>query len=98
MQVGWSSFPPAYAQYRQLAASLEQLEIGRTLWPGWSKRAYWHQFGRNVKISAAAVSHGNLTVAAAERRAVQPEPFAGGRTAVPRTEAVVEEQEEEPYR
>lgn len=91
------AFPPAYAQYpASFVASLEQLEIR----PDTVARVVINErtgtvvLGGNVKISAVAVSHGNLTVAVAEApEAVQPEPFAGGRTAVvPRTEVVVEEQ------
>lgn len=91
------AFPPAYAQYpASFVASLEQLEIR----PDTVARVVINErtgtvvLGGNVKISAVAVSHGNLTVAVAEApEVVQPEPFAGGRTAiVPRTEVVVEEQ------
>ncbi len=39
--------------------------------------------GRNVRVDAAAVSHGSLTVTIVERPAVsQPEPFSGGETVV----------------
>ncbi len=91
------AFPPAYAQYpASFVASLEQLEIR----PDTVARVVINErtgtvvLGGNVKISAVAVSHGNLTVAVAEApEVVQPEPFAGGSTAiVPRTEVVVEEQ------
>jgi flagellar P-ring protein precursor FlgI len=92
------AFPPAYAQYpASFVASLEQLEVR----PDSVARVVVNErtgtvvMGGNVKISAVAVSHGNLTVAVAEApQVVQPEPFAGGRTAVvPRTEVAIEEQQ-----
>ncbi|MEN2995833.1 MAG: flagellar basal body P-ring protein FlgI [Acetomicrobium sp.] len=78
-------------------ASLEQLEVR----PDSVARVVVNErtgtvvMGGNVKISAVAVSHGNLTVAVAEApQVVQPEPFAGGQTAVvPRTGVAVEEQQ-----
>ena len=50
--------------------------------------------GGDVKISAVAVAHGNLTVRVTEKpEVVQPQPFGEGRTAVqPRTEIEAEEQ------
>ncbi len=49
--------------------------------------------GQNVKVSPAAVTHGNLTVTIEENPEVeQPNPFAGGETAVvPRSQIAVTE-------
>lgn len=49
--------------------------------------------GQNVKVSPAAVTHGNLTVTIEENpEVVQPDPFAGGETAVePNTQIAVTE-------
>lgn len=49
--------------------------------------------GQHVRVSPAAVTHGNLTVTIVENpEAVQPAPFAGGDTAViPRTEIAITE-------
>lgn len=49
--------------------------------------------GQNVKVSPAAVTHGNLTVTIEENpEVVQPNPFAGGETAVePNTQIAVTE-------
>jgi len=91
------AFPPAYSQSpASFVASLEQLQLR----PDMTARVVINErtgtvvMGGNVKISAVAVSHGNLTVAVAEApKVVQPEPFAGGQTAVvPRTQVAVEEQ------
>lgn len=92
------AFPPAYAQYpASFVASLEQLEVrpDSVAKVVINERTGTVVMGGNVKISAVAVSHGNLTVAVAEApQVVQPEPFAGGQTAVvPRTEIAVEEQQ-----
>ena len=91
------AFPPAYAQSpASFVASLEQLElrpdiVARVVI---NERTGTVVMGGNVKISAVAVSHGNLTVAVAEApKVVQPEPLASGQTAVvPRTQVTVEEQ------
>ncbi|WP_297056996.1 flagellar basal body P-ring protein FlgI [Thermosulfurimonas sp.] len=50
--------------------------------------------GENVRISRVAIAHGNLSVVIRERpQVVQPQPFAGGRTAVvPRTQIRAREQ------
>lgn len=49
--------------------------------------------GQNVKVSPAAVTHGNLTVTIEENpEVVQPNPFAGGETAIePQTQIAVTE-------
>jgi flagellar P-ring protein precursor FlgI len=90
------NIPPQYAA--SPAAFLARIE-GLSLRPDSAARVAVNErtgtvvMGGDVKISSVAVAHGNLTVQVAENpEVVQPQPFAGGRTAVqPRTDVQAQE-------
>jgi len=88
--------PPQYAA--SPAAFLARIE-GLSLRPDSAARVAVNErtgtvvMGGDVRISSVAVAHGNLTVQVAENpEVVQPQPFAGGRTAIqPRTDVQAQE-------
>jgi len=88
--------PPQYAA--SPASFLARIE-GLSLRPDSAARVAVNErtgtvvMGGDVRISSVAVAHGNLTVQVTESpEVVQPQPFAGGRTAVqPRTDVQAQE-------